>query len=242
MGFVIGFCVVAREFNRRVRSREEQLMDSLINVRTHTARHQARQAVEAVRRHDTHSALFAVSGAAQLLAEQYGQLSDGQRAALTGILTDGVGQLSGLAKVRTDEVEPLDIDLVVRSVIQAERSSTSAVTATVPVGLRGIGCAADLAVVLQILVRLGQGRPMVVRGYREREFVVLSVEASGDSAVAPVVRSLQDSLDLEMASRLMAEHGGTISIGNAAGHTISFGVRLPAAPALVADMEKGALM
>jgi signal transduction histidine kinase len=238
MGFAVAFTMMAREFDHRVRSREEELMDSLINTRTHAARRQARQMVEAVRRHDTHSALFAVSGAAQLLADRYGELTDAQRVALTGILTDGVGQLSGLAKVRPDEVEELDIDLVVRSVVEAERDSNIAVSATVPAGLRGVGCAADLAVVLQTLIRLAQGRAVVVRGRQERGFVVLTVEAADGSLVGCPVGSLQDSLDLEVASRLMVEHGGTISIGQG----ISFGLRLPAVAVADFEMEKGALI
>jgi hypothetical protein len=240
IGFAVAFALVAREFDRRVRSREVELMDSLINVRTHTARRQARQVVEAVRRHDTHSALFAVSGAAQLLADRYGELTDAQRAALTGILTDGVGQLSGLTKVRPEEVEELDIDQVVRSIVAAERDSNVAVTSAVPAGLRGVGCAADLAVVVQILIRLAQGRPVVVRGSQERGFIILTVEATDSSLVGCPVGSLQDSLDLEVASRLMVEHGGTVSMGDANGHGVLFGLRLPAVSIADLEMEKGA--
>jgi signal transduction histidine kinase len=239
-GFAVAFALVAREFNRRMHSREEELMDSLINVCTHAARRQARQMVEAVRRHDTHSALFAVSGAAQLLADRYGELTDAQRAALTGILTDGVGQLSGLTKVRPEEVEELDIDQVVRSIVAAERDSNVAVTSAVPAGLRGVGCAADLAVVVQILIRLAQGRPVVVRGSQERGFIILTVEATDSSLVGCPVGPLQDSLDLEVASRLMVEHGGTVSMGDANGHGVLFGLRLPAVSIADLEMEKGA--
>jgi signal transduction histidine kinase len=241
LGFAIAFSVMAREFSSRVRSREDQLMDSLIDARTETARRQARHMIEAVRRHDTHSALFAISGAAQLLDRRYGELTDAQRSALTGILADGVGQLSGLVKVRPDEVDELDIEMVVRSVVENERDSMMCVSSAVPERLRGVGCADDLTVVLQTLIRLAGGQSVAVRGREERGFVVLSVEGVGFSQAGPAVPSLQDSLDLEVASRLMTDQGGTISMGNAEGGGISFGVRLPSIPAADLDMEKGAL-
>jgi hypothetical protein len=155
-------------------------------------------------------------------------------------LTESVGQLSGLAKVRLDEVEQLDIALVIRSVIQAERDADVPIASAVPAGLRGVGCAADLAVVLHTLIRLAQGDAVVIRGREEHGFVVVSVEATAAPPNGPGVASLHDSLDLEVATRLMADQGGTIWIGGGASQGLSFGVRLPAAPVADVEMEKGA--
>jgi signal transduction histidine kinase len=256
-GFAIAFAVVAAEFGERATSQHGQILDSLVAARTDSARRLARQTIEAGHGHDIRSALFAIDGAAQTLADRYDDLAASDRTALGRMVGVGVDRLRQLVEVRMEEIEDFGVDTVVRSVVHSERRLGVSVTTTLPAGLRGVGRAADLAVVLHILIRsprIRSGRaPLVVRGSRQGDAVLVLVEAAGlgpdpmvvspdrldGTLMAPFDRLEPelgrevggDALDLYVASRLMGEQGGDIWTAARPGGGVSFGVRLPAATA-----------
>jgi hypothetical protein len=256
-GFAIAFAVVAAEFSERATSQHGQFLDSLVAARTDSARRLARQTIEAGHGHDVRSALFAIDGSARTLADRYDDLAEGDRIALGRMVGAGVDRLRQLVEVRMEEIEEFGVDTVVRSVVHSERRLGVSVTTAFPAGLRGVGRAADLAVVLHTLIRSPRIRPgcapLVVRGARQGDAILLLVEAAGlgpdplvvspdrldGSLMAPFDRlepelgheAGEDALDLYVAARLMSEQGGDIWTATRPGGGASFGVRIPAAEA-----------
>ena len=153
VGFAMAFVVVAAELDQRATTERGQLLDSLVAARTDGARRLARQTIEAGHGHDIRSALFAIDGAAQTLVDRFDVLGEADRVALARMVGAGVDRLRLLVEVRMEEIEDFGVDTVVRSVVYSEKRLGVSVTTALPAGLRGVGRAADLAVVLQTLIR-----------------------------------------------------------------------------------------
>jgi hypothetical protein len=208
--------------------------------------------IEATHGHDIRSALFAIDGAARTLADQFGKLADADRIALGRMVGAGVDRLGLLVDVRMEEIQEFGIDTVVQSVVRTERKAGMAVSSAVPAGLRAVGRATDLAVVLHTLIRSPRvrfdGAPVILRGECRDGAVVLLVEPAGltaDSLIESPDRmepelgpdSGADALDLYVAARLMGEQGGDVWTATHAGGRVSFGVRLPATATPVEGMS-----
>jgi hypothetical protein len=249
IGFAVPLIWVAADFHHDVRRQRDELADSFVAARVHHLRHQARQTVEAVQRHEVRSMLFAVDGAARALADESQAMSHADRVAFGRMVVEGADRLGRLMDVAPEEVQPFAVDGVARAVVHAERKAGRAANSSVPAGLRAVGRAADVAGALRALVAAvaaegmngsGTGPPptgstVALKAEVLASVVVLRVEPSGaedlplDAAVwRPVHVEAADpaaGTDLYVAARLLAEQGG--DLWTAAGPR--FAVRLPSA-------------
>lgn len=255
VGFAVAFVVVAAEFSERASSQQGELLSSVVAARTDDSRRLARRTIEAGHGHDIRSALFAIDGAALTLVDRFDDLKEDDRIALGRMVGAGVDRLRQLVEVRMEEIEDFGVDTVVRSVVHSERRLGRSVTTAIPAGLRGVGRATDLAVVLHTLIRSPHirtgGGPVVVRGARRGAAVLVLVEAAGlapdplsvpadwsdDSLMAPFARlepelllATGETLDLYVAVRLMTEQMGDVWTATRPDGGVSFAIRLPAAP------------
>jgi len=106
VGFAVPLIWVAAEFHHGVRRQRDELADSLIAARVHHLRHQARQTVQAVQRHEVRSMLFAVDGAARALADESLTMSDADRVAFGRLVVEGAERLGGLMDVAPKRSSP----------------------------------------------------------------------------------------------------------------------------------------
>jgi hypothetical protein len=251
VGFAVPLIWVAAEFQHGVRRQRDELADSLVAARVDHLRHQARQTVQAIQRHEVRSMLFAVDGAARALADESVPMSDADRVAFGRMVVEGAERLGGLMDVAPEEVRPFALDGVARAVVHAERKAGRTAGSQVPAGLRAVGRAADVAGVLRALVAAvaadgptaGPARPSAASpavnlvAEALASTVVVRIEPSGCPDL-PLVTAHWRSVDLEatdpsagadlyVAARLLAEQGG--DLWAAAGPR--FAVRLPAAEA-----------
>ncbi|HEY0400131.1 MAG TPA: hypothetical protein VGF00_17160 [Acidimicrobiia bacterium] len=248
IGFAVPLIWVAADFQDGVRRQRNERADSLVAARGDHLRHQARQTVQAVQRHEVRSMLFAVDGAARALADESLSMSEADRVAFGRMVVEGAERLAGLMEVAPEEVQPFAVDGVGRAVVHAERKAGRTATSQVPAGLRAVGRAADVAGVLRALVGAvaaempaggtrssGAGPAVALRAEAVGSVVVLRVEPAGgtdlplDTATwRPVQLEATDpeaGVDLYVAARLLADQGG--DLWSAAGPR--FVVRLPAA-------------
>jgi hypothetical protein len=226
---------VAAEFHRGVRRQRDELTDSLLAAHVEVVRHQARQTVQAVQRHEVRSMLFAVDGAARPLADETLAMTDADRVAFGRMVVEGVERLGKLMDVAPDEVQPFPVDAVARAVVHAERKGGRTAVSSVPVGLGAVGRAADTAGVLRTLVTAvaAAGQDVALRAEADGPVVVIRVEAAGSPALPldiaawrPVDVAAADpqaGADLYVAARLLAEQGGDLWAATGP----RFAVRLP---------------
>ncbi len=243
VGVAVPLAWVGGQFQSGVRQHRVERHDSLIASWVARARHQAHETVDSVHRHDVRSALFVIDAAAQTLADP--TLTPEQRASFGDMLTEAVQRLSALMDVRTEEINPFDLERVTRAVVHAERKAGRAVTSTVPAGLTAVGRVADVAGVLRTLVAVVQRHPDAAGGVQLRSEiagndVVVRVEPAG-AAVLPLLSGNWDGIrveafkpsadadeemvDLFVAARLLADQGA--DLWSTPGRT-RFAVRLSA--------------
>jgi hypothetical protein len=237
VGFAVPLTWVAAEFHHGVRRQRDELTDSLLAAHVEVVRHQARQTVEAVQRHEVRSMLFAVDGAARPLADESLAMTAADRVAFGRMVLEGAERLGKLMDVAPDEVQPFAADGVAKAVVHAERKGGRTVRSSVPVGLRAVGRAADTAGVLRTLVSAvaAAGADVALRAEADGPVVAIRVEAADSpdlpldtAAWRPVDVAATDpqaGADLYVAARLLAEQGG--DLWEASGPR--FAVRLPAA-------------
>ena len=242
IGVAVPLAWVGSQFRRGVRRQRVEQHANLTASWIARARHQANQTVQSVHRHDLRSMLFVIDGAARTLADD--TLSAEQRASFAGMLGEGVERLQALIDVRSEEIEPFDVDGVARAVVHAERKAGRAVKSEVPSPLTAVGRAADVAAVLRTLVAV-TGRKTTaevqVRGEVHDGAVIVLVEPAGAGELPlfteswgeiraetfkPTQNEDDASIDLYVAARLLAEQGADVwsTTGRA-----RFAVRLPLA-------------
>jgi hypothetical protein len=234
---------VGGQFQSGVRRQRVERNDSLVASWIESARHQASETVESVRRHDARSMLFGIDGVTRALLDP--RLPDDQRAPFTEMLSESLERLGKLLDVRAEEIGPFDVSVLTRAVAHAERKADRTVRADIPSGLTAVGRAADVAAVLRTVIGLTGGRTgadVQVRSVAEGGVIVLLVEPAGadelplltdcwDEVWAESFKSsLKDddtSIDLYVAARLLAEQGADLW---ATAERDRFAVRLPAVP------------
>jgi hypothetical protein len=240
IGVAVPLAWVGGQFQRGVRRQRVEQDATLTASWIARARHQAHQTVQSVHRHDVRSMLFLIDGAARTLADD--TLSAEQRASFAEMLADGVERLRALVDVRSEEIEPFAVDGVARAVVHAERKAGRPVKADLPTPLTAVGRAADVAAVLRTLVsvtaRKSSGE-VQLRGGVDGGAVILWVEpAAADElplftgnweeiwaeTFKPTRNADEESVDLYVAARLLAEQGADVwsTTGRA-----RFAVRLP---------------
>lgn len=242
VGFAVPLAWVGGQFQNGVRRQRVELKASLIASWIERARHQAKETVESVRRHDARSVLFGIDGVTRALLDP--RLPEEQRAPFIEMLTESVDRLGKLLDVRVEEIQPFDVAGLARAVAHAERKAGRTVRADLPTGLDAVGRAADVAAVLRTVIGLAArrtGAGVVVRGATEGGAIVLRVEPAGagdlslltdcwDEVWAGSFKSASTdddtTIDLYVATRLLAEQGA--DLWATAGRD-RFAVRLPAA-------------
>jgi hypothetical protein len=241
IGVIVPLAWVGGQFQNGVRRQRVERDASLTASWIERARRQANQTVQSVHRHDVRSMLFVIDGAARALAGD--KLSAGQRTSFGEMLSDSVGQLGALTDVRSEEIQPFEVDAVARAVVHAERKAGHAVTADLPTPLPAVGRAADVAAVLRTLVAV-TGRKahagVQLRGEVADGAVVIRVEPQGVDdlpllsgsweeisveSFKPSGNDDEESIDLYVAARLLVEQGA--DLWSTAGRA-RFAVRLAA--------------
>jgi len=240
IGVAVPLAWVGGQFQSGVRRQRVERHASLTASWIERARHQAHQTVQSVHRHDARSMLFVIDGAARTLADD--TLSSEQRASFVEMLAEGVQRLGALIDVRSEEIEPFAVDGVARAVVQAERKAGRPVKTDVPAPLTAVGRAADVAAVLRTLISVAARKntaDVQLRAAVEDGVVVLWVEPAGADVLPllagnweeiwaetfkPTRNDDEESVDLYVAARLLAEQGADVwsTVGRA-----RFAVRLP---------------
>jgi hypothetical protein len=194
--------------------------------------------------------LFVIDGAARTLSDD--TLSAEQRASFAEMLADGVDRLRALVDVRSEEIEPFAVDGVARAVVHAERKAGRAVKSEVPSPLTAVGRVADVAAVLRTLVSVTARKTsgeVQLRGEVLDGAVIVRVEPAGAGELPllignweeiwaetfkPTRNADEESVDLYVAARLLAEQGADVwsTTGRA-----RFAVRLPLDSTLGAQEE-----
>ncbi|MCA1844125.1 MAG: hypothetical protein LC792_13265, partial [Actinobacteria bacterium] len=240
IGVAVPLAWVGGQFQRGVRRQRVELDLNRTASWIARARHQAQATVQSVHRHDVRSMLFVIDGAAGALADE--TLSAEQRASFAEMLTGGVERLRALIDVRSEEIEPFAVDGVARAVVHAERKEGRAVTSDVPSPLTAVGRAADVAAVLRTLVAVTGRRTtgeVQLRGAVHDGAVIVRVEPAGADELplsagnweeiwAETFKATQnedeESVDLYVAARLLAEQGADVWSTTGRAH---FAVRIP---------------
>ena len=240
IGFAVPLAWVGRQFQNGVRRQRVEHQASVTASWIARARHQARQTVQSVDRHDVRSTLFVIDGAARTLA--HGALSPDQRDSFGEMLTDGLERLRAQIDVRSEEIEPFAVDRVARAVVHAERKAGRPVTSALPDGVTAVGRAADVAAVLRTLITVAGRKATAgieVRGGMADGAVVVRVEPAGEDDLPLLAGNWQEiwadtfkpdrigddeSLEVYVAARLLVEQGG--DLWSAAGRA-RFAMRLP---------------
>jgi hypothetical protein len=240
VGVAVPLAWVGGQFQRGVRRQRVERHASLTATWIARARHQANLTVQAVQRHDVRSMLFVIDGAARTLARD--DLSSEQRASFAAMLAEGVERLGDLVDVHSEDIVPFAVDAVGRAVVHAERKAGRVVSADLPTPLTAVGRAADVAAVLRTLVTV-TGRKTTsgvhLRGELHDGAVIVRVEPAGAADLPlltgnwdaiwaetfkPARSDDDESLDLYVAARLLAEQGA--DVWSTAGRA-RFAVRLP---------------
>lgn len=243
IGVAVPLAWVGGQFQSGVRRQRVELDESLAASWIERARRQATQTVESVHRHDVRSMLFVIDGAARTLADE--SLPRESRAPFAEMLAEGVQRMSALMDVRSEEIQPFGLDSVARAVAHAERRTGWPVSAELPAQLTAVGRAADVAAVLRTLISV-TGRKtdagIQLLGEVSDGAVVVRVEPAGAEdlplltenwegiwaeSFKPARRDDEESIDLYVAARLLADQGA--DLWTVPGDRARFAVRLPAA-------------
>ena len=239
IGVAVPLAWVGGQFQRGVHRQRVERHANLTASWIARARSQAHQTVQSVHRHDVRSMLFVIDGAARTLAGD--TLPAEQRSSFAEMLADGVERLRALVDVRSEEIEPFAVDGVARAVVHGERKAGLAVKADLPSPLTAVGRAADLAAVLRTLVTVTGRKTTEVqlRGEVHDGAVIVLVEPAGAEPLPlftgnweeiwaetfkPTQNEDEESIDLYVAARLLAEQGA--DVWSTAGRA-RFAVRLP---------------
>jgi hypothetical protein len=250
IGVAVPLAWVGAQFRRGVRRQRVEQHANLTASRIARARHQARATVQSVHRHDVRSMLFVIDGAARTLADD--TLSAEQRASFAEMLGEGVERLRALIDVRSEEIEPFDVDGVARAVVHAERKAGRAVKSDVPAQLTAVGRAADMAAVLRTLVAASgrkTGADVRLRGDVHDGAAIVRIEPAGATELplgtehweeirAETFKRSTDkddaSMDLYVVARLLADQGADVWSTT---ERARFAVRLPVAAVPSAQEE-----
>jgi hypothetical protein len=240
IGLAVPLAWVGGQFQSGVRRQRVERHATLTASWIERARHQAHQTVQSVHRHDARSMLFVIDGAAGALADD--TLSPEQRASFAEMLAEGVQRLGALIDVRSEEIEPFAVDGVVRAVVHAARKAGRPVKTDVPAPLTAVGRAADVTAVLRTLISVTARKSsgdVRLRGALDNGAVLLWVEPAGADdlpllignweeiwaeSFKPTRNDDEESVDLYVAARLLAEQGA--DVWSTAGRA-RFAVRLP---------------
>jgi hypothetical protein len=241
IGLAVPLAWVGGQFRSGVRRQRVERQASLLASLVERARHQAHETVGSIHRHDVRSMLFAIDGVARALADP--RLRDDQRAPFTEMLSESLERLSKLMDVRAEEIQPFDVAGLARGVAHAERKGDRTIRTEIPNGHSAVGRAADVAAVLRTLIAVTHRKsPTVVqvRGEVTDGVIVIQIEPAGEhrpllsqsweqiwaDSFKSSLRGDEDTVDLYVAARLLAEQGA--DLWATAGRT-RFAVRLPAA-------------